>query len=928
MADRFPLILNTSTNQIQEIPSGDNLDLTGTGINNAGIITAGNVTIGAATTDLVVNGDARITGILTIGTSSLKLDGPNNLVNVGTALTLGHTQGLQFHTQNLHSAGFEVNQINVSGASTMGDDVTFTGDSYNVLWDKTQNQLEFSDNAKASFGTDNDTSIVHSGTNTIMNVNGNYFFQGNTFYVQNQAGTKNYIRVYPTTTGAVELYHDNTKRFETTTSGVTVTGDGTFTGNVSVGGTLTYEDVTNIDSVGIITARAGINLTGGDITLGDSVGPHKLKFGAGADFQLFHNGSNNYIDVAGNGHLYIRPKANFYIQDYTNGEVWIDGTLNGGVKLYNNGIKKFETDGNGITVQGNINMATDSTLLLGVGADFKLFHNGTTNFIRSANGNIQIDDNSGVVNAKFIPGGASELYHNGAKKFETSSAGGTLTGNLTVNGNVFCVNLEPTNNIGPLADNKKIIIGNNSDLQLFHDGNNQINYANGNLIIKQGSHTNAQALQFDGNGHLYVPDNEMIYFGGGADLKLLHDGTNSRIDNNTGVLYIRNNTGTYNGNPIQIQALATENSIVCNPNGAVKLYYDNNNVKLETTSDGISITGTATATSGVFIPDDNTLRFGNTSGSPDLKIEHVTSGTFNRLHATNGYMQYRASAHFFNDEASSINFIRLENNRVDLRFNGNSKLTTETSGVNITGQAVATGNSAKFQAVESGGATVEIRCGGNEGYIGTQTGHKVSFITSGNRTMTLLANKELCIGLKGTTGNTSPTSTIGWTMSDGWTKGVFSGNVGGNTPWTLYNEHSSYNRYMAYVRFDGGVMSHQSNDGDLCDERIKQDFGTVSSQWNNIKNIDLKTFRYTNEPSDAKLKIGVIAQQVETIYPDLVEEDWPIGDANPNTHEKNTGDFYKSVKKDQLLMYTLKTLQEAQARIETLEAEVAALKGS
>ena len=118
MADRFPLILNTSTNQIQEIPSGDNLDLTGVGINNVGVITSGNVQIGGATTDLVVTGDARITGILTVGTSSLKLDGPNNLVNVGTALTLGHTQGVQFHTQNLHSAGFEVNQINASGIIT------------------------------------------------------------------------------------------------------------------------------------------------------------------------------------------------------------------------------------------------------------------------------------------------------------------------------------------------------------------------------------------------------------------------------------------------------------------------------------------------------------------------------------------------------------------------------------------------------------------------------------------------------------------------------------------------------------------------------------------------------------------------------------------------------------------------------------------
>lgn len=45
-------------------------------------------------------------------------------------------------------------------------------------------------------------------------------------------------------------------------SGIVVTGVGTFSGNVSVGGTLTYEDVKNIDSVGVITARSGIVATG------------------------------------------------------------------------------------------------------------------------------------------------------------------------------------------------------------------------------------------------------------------------------------------------------------------------------------------------------------------------------------------------------------------------------------------------------------------------------------------------------------------------------------------------------------------------------------------------------------------------------------------------------------------------------------------
>ena len=43
---------------------------------------------------------------------------------------------------------------------------------------------------------------------------------------------------------------------------INVSGDSTFNGNVSIGGTLTYEDVTNVDSIGIITARDGIVVTG------------------------------------------------------------------------------------------------------------------------------------------------------------------------------------------------------------------------------------------------------------------------------------------------------------------------------------------------------------------------------------------------------------------------------------------------------------------------------------------------------------------------------------------------------------------------------------------------------------------------------------------------------------------------------------------
>ena len=84
---------------------------------------------GAMHTGFSTMQNLRVTGIATFGSGSTTIN--NNTINVGTALTLGHTQGVQFLTQNLHSEGFEVNQINASGIITAsqfkGDGSELTG---------------------------------------------------------------------------------------------------------------------------------------------------------------------------------------------------------------------------------------------------------------------------------------------------------------------------------------------------------------------------------------------------------------------------------------------------------------------------------------------------------------------------------------------------------------------------------------------------------------------------------------------------------------------------------------------------------------------------------------------------------------------------------------------------------------------------------
>ena len=93
---------------------------------------------------------------------------------------------------------------------------------------------------------------------------------------------------------------------------------GTFSGNLGVGGVLTYEDVKNVDSVGIATARVGLKvLAGGANVVGvvtasngifvpDSQAIHLGNVSGGGDLQLTHNGSHSYIKDMGTGSLYIQ----------------------------------------------------------------------------------------------------------------------------------------------------------------------------------------------------------------------------------------------------------------------------------------------------------------------------------------------------------------------------------------------------------------------------------------------------------------------------------------------------------------------------------------------------------------------------------------------------------------------------------------------
>ena len=166
-------------------------------------------------------------------------------------------------------------------------------------------------------------------------------------------------------------------------SGTTISGTtGTFSGNVSVGGVLTYEDVTNVDSVGIVTARLGLRVP-------DNVYSY---FGTGNDLSIRHDasgGNHSYIFNHGSGVLKIGSDTQFIIGK-TGNATYIQANPDGDVKLYHNNNQKIATSSTGATVTGTVSAAAaDIDDFVSVGSNIHLGNAGiitATSFIGNGAG--------------------------------------------------------------------------------------------------------------------------------------------------------------------------------------------------------------------------------------------------------------------------------------------------------------------------------------------------------------------------------------------------------------------------------------------------------------------------------------------------------------------------------------------------------------
>ena len=515
----------------------------------------------------------------------------------------------------------------VTGGLTATGGSVFTGATFssNVSW---------ADSAEAAWGADEDFTISHiAGDNYLSNDIGNLYIRqrandGDILFQNDDGsgGTTEYFKLdgsvadgtWTYTTWVdygtinlgndrdLQLYHNSTDSHI-----INKTGD-LYIKNQSDDKNIIFQ--TDDNSGGIteyfrIDGLNAINQFSKETFLIDNV---KLRFGTGGDLNIYHDGSNSYIDEVGTGSLYIKSAGAIRLQSDT-GENMILCTNDAGVTLYHNNSNKFGTTATGVTVTGTIvadgiDLGDDDKARFGTGNDLEIYHSGSHSYIDETGtgglilrtGDFYLRNPSDAEMIYATSGGAVTLYHNNSSKLSTSATGIAVTGGITTDGaSTFSSSLDVTGII--TAD-----------------------------------------------GGLNLNDNDKIKVGTSQDLEIYHNGSNSFIqDTGTGLLVIStNHLQVYN-------AAVSEFMITAEEDGAVSLYYDSSK-KLETTSAGVTITGDVVATgyvdasTGVRMESgqainfiDTNLGFNsifrdttngglviNTGGNPALAILDNTNATF------------------------------------------------------------------------------------------------------------------------------------------------------------------------------------------------------------------------------------------------------------------------------------------------------------
>ena len=634
-------------------------------VNAKGLVTAVSTQSVNIVTTTDIAGDSG-TDTITLGTDTLTFAGgtgltsavTNNNVSIAldnTAVTAGSYGG---------STAIPVITIDaqgrITGASTSSINTDLVSDTSPQLGGDLESngfEIQMADNNKITLGTGERGSLQHTGASgkvqlfsTVGGIDIRTTANDETIAISSDDGSggiANYI-IADGSTGQTELYYYGSKKLETTTSGITVTGivtgqvsdisnhnsaidtradaritnalggNVTITGNLTVNGTTTSVNsntvnigdniiVLNSDETGTPSQNAGIEIERGTST------NVSLRFNETTDKWQFTNDGTTYTDIGSGGDV---------VDDTT-------PQLGGDLDVNDKNINFGDTT----------SVGSDNTLQFGDSQDLKIYHNGTHSFI-SDNGVGQLrlrtnelrvlnaSNNETMLNA--VQNGAVSLYYDNAVKLATTNTGVDVTGTLnthTIPGGTGTIALTSDIDFTTSANHAFRQISDGSN-QAVADSNIDTFTVTGSTdisaVVTPGSDTltltNTSTLDSvttrgaTTNTSITFPDNVKARFGdtSSPDMEIYHDGSNSYIDDTgTGSIFIRSGT-TY------IQNAAGNKTAIATNSGAEQTLYHNNSPKFATSATGIDVTGDVDISTGHIVRGTQHFDGGATGGAGDM----------------------------------------------------------------------------------------------------------------------------------------------------------------------------------------------------------------------------------------------------------------------------------------------------------------------
>ena len=274
----------------------------------------GLTTFEGSVTSQNINSSGIITATKFVGTSGAAA--PFDNINVGTAATVGI--------------------LTVNSTSTLNGDVLLPN------------------NKKLKFGDENNLQIYYDGGTSFIEdaATGNLHLKTNGSEIKIEGASTSLARFY--NGGSVELHHNGSKKFETTGTGVTVTGDlgvnqQAILNNLYVSGISTFNQNLNLNKVSVGAtvgfAKSIFMATNASIFLGDS-----------ENLKIFNSGTDSFV-VNKIGNLDIRSDNNITLYDKDGNKKSAEFDTDGSVNLFHDNVSKFQTITTGTKSFGEVQVA-------------------------------------------------------------------------------------------------------------------------------------------------------------------------------------------------------------------------------------------------------------------------------------------------------------------------------------------------------------------------------------------------------------------------------------------------------------------------------------------------------------------------------------------------------------------------------------------